>query len=119
MKARRIKFFALALAGLLVAPSAMAHRSHHDQNRIGVVIHLGSSFGGLVQTAKPLHRPKHHSKSYHHGYRDGYKHGKHSAKKGPHHKHKHKAKHRAPTRVQVLPPGHYRPAPGHKVHFHR
>lgn len=118
MKAHRFKLLAVALAGLLVAPHAMAHRSHHDQSRIGVVIHLGSAYGGLLQAARPWKPHPHHSKSYRHGYRDGYKDGKHSARQRPHHKHKHKGKHRTPSHVHVLPPGHYRPAPGHKVHLY-
>lgn len=117
MQARRIQLIALALAGMLIAPSALAQRSYHDPSRVGVVIHLGSSLGSIIQTAKPWRPHQQPNKSYHQGYKDGYKAGVRRHNKQSRYRRTIKRHH--PQHLNMRPPGHYRLAPGHKVHHYR
>lgn len=118
MKIRYAQLLALALAGTMFAPAALADRGHQDRSKSGVVIYLGTGHGSQIHATrswKPNHR--YSKNTYRQGYRDGYRAGLHAPQRRPHHKSK--GPQRRPGHAQALPPGHYRPVPGHKVHLHR
>lgn len=123
MKTRHAQLLALALAGALFAPAALADRGQHDHKRSSVVIHLGTGHGSHLHATRSWKKPSHgqhhhHRHNYRQGYRDGYRAGLHTPPRPPHHKAK--GPHRRPKPpAHALPPGHYRPVPGHKVHVYR